>query len=81
VHAPLWHTSVCVHALPSLQEVPSASAGLVHTPVDGWQVPGAWHWSAAAHVTVAPGVHTPTWHVSFESHLLPSLHVVPSGNK
>lgn len=40
-HVPLWHESVCVHALPSLQAVPSATEGLEHTPLDGSQVPDA----------------------------------------
>jgi hypothetical protein len=39
VHVPLWHVSVCVHALPSLHEVPSAAAGLEHCPVLMSQVP------------------------------------------
>jgi hypothetical protein len=55
------------------------AAGFEHTPVAGLHVPATWHASEAEHVTVAPGVQTPTWHVSFESHLLPSLQLVPSG--
>jgi len=32
VHVPLWHVSVCVHALPSLQVVPFATGVCVHAP-------------------------------------------------
>jgi hypothetical protein len=39
VHAPLTHASVCVHALPSLHEVPSLAAGFEHVPVLGLHVP------------------------------------------
>jgi hypothetical protein len=51
VHAPDWHVSVCVQALPSLQVVPLAAVGLEHTPVEGLQVPATWHWSLAVHLT------------------------------
>ncbi len=30
VQVPEWHESLCVQALPSVQEVPFAFAGLVH---------------------------------------------------
>ena len=33
VQTPTWHESAWVHALLSLQAVPSASAGLLHMPV------------------------------------------------
>jgi hypothetical protein len=78
---PDWQASVCVQALPSLQGVPFDAMGFEHVPVEGLHVPAAWHASDGAHVTVAPGVHTPTWHVSFESHLFPSLQLVPSGKR
>jgi hypothetical protein len=38
-HAPLWHVSVCVHALPSLQVVPLLALGLVQVPVLALHVP------------------------------------------
>jgi len=38
-HEPLWHESLSVQALPSLQAVPFASAGLEQTPVAGAQTP------------------------------------------
>jgi hypothetical protein len=58
-HAPLWHVSLCVHALPSVHAVPSTAAGFEHTPVDGSHVPAAWHWSLAVQVTGLAPVHTP----------------------
>jgi hypothetical protein len=38
-HTPPAHTSVCVHAFPSLQVVPLGAAGLEHAPDDGLHVP------------------------------------------
>jgi len=43
VHVPPWQVSVCVHASPSLQVVPSAFAGFEHWPVAGLHVPATWH--------------------------------------
>lgn len=43
LHAPAWQVSVCVHALPSVQLVPSAFAGLEQAPVDVSHVPATWH--------------------------------------
>jgi len=80
-HAPAVHASVCVQALPSLHVVPSAATGFEHTPVDGLHVPATWQASDAVHFTLVPAVHVPALHVSFESHLLPSLHEVPSGKR
>jgi hypothetical protein len=45
VHVPAWHVSACVHALPSLQALPSGLDGLEQTPVAGLHVPASWHWS------------------------------------
>jgi hypothetical protein len=78
LHVPAWHVSVCVHASPSLHEVPSAAAGLEHFPVDGSQVPATWHWSLAAHVTGFDPVHTPALHAYVCSHGLLPVHDVPS---
>src|SRR5438034_10143598 len=64
VQTPLWQVSVCVQALPSLQVVPLAFAGLEHVPVVGEQVPAVWHWSEAGRVTGLLPVHTPLWQVS-----------------
>jgi hypothetical protein len=77
-HTPLWHVSFVSQALPSMQGVPSLTAGFEQTPVSGLHVPMAWHWSSAAHATVTPGVQAPETQVSFTSHALPSLQAVPS---
>jgi hypothetical protein len=77
VHTPLWHVSVCVHALPSLHAVPFAFTGFEHAPVDGSHVPAVWHWSLAVHVTGFAPVHAPAWHVSVCVQALPSLHAEP----
>jgi hypothetical protein len=77
-HAPLWHESVCVHALPSLQLVPLGAAGFEHNPLPGSHIPGAWHWSLATHRTGLVPVHVPDWQLSVCVHALPSLHAVPS---
>jgi hypothetical protein len=50
---PCMHTSVCVHALPSLQVEPSFFTGLEQSPVPSWHVPGSWHWSAAVQADTA----------------------------
>jgi len=39
VHAPLWHVSVWVQALPSLHAVPFVAIGFEHAPVLGLHVP------------------------------------------
>jgi hypothetical protein len=77
VQVPAWHVSVCVHALPSEHDVPFATAGFEHVPFAGLQVPGAWHWSLAVHVTGFPPVQVPAWQVSVCVQALPSLHDVP----
>jgi hypothetical protein len=79
VHPPARQVSNSVPALPSLQAVPSAPAGLLHCPVVGLQSPAVWHASVAAHTVSAPALHAPLWQVSVWVHALPSLHAVPSG--
>jgi hypothetical protein len=69
--------SVCEHALPSLQIVPSDFAGLEHMPVAVLQVPAVWHWSGAAHVTGLAPVQMPSWQVSAWVQALASLHDAP----
>jgi hypothetical protein len=64
VQTPLWQVSLVVHALPSLQLVPFAIAGLEQAPVVVLHVPATWHWSLAVHVTGLLPVHVPLWHVS-----------------
>jgi hypothetical protein len=78
VHAPAWQVSVCVHALPSLQTVPSIFAGLLHVPVAPSQLPTSWHWSAAVQVTGLLPTQLPAWQVSVCVHAFPSLQIVPS---
>jgi hypothetical protein len=77
VHAPAWHVSVCVQALPSLQVVPFNAVGFEQTPVDGLQVPATWHSSLAVQVTGFDPTHAPAWQVYACSHLFVPLHVVP----
>ena len=43
VHTPVWHVSVCVHALPSLHAVPFGAAGFEQAPVPELHVPATWH--------------------------------------
>jgi hypothetical protein len=59
VHVPALHVSVCVHALPSLQAVPSAMFGFEQVPVDELHVPATWHWSLAVQATGFPPVQVP----------------------
>jgi hypothetical protein len=77
VQIPAWQVSVRVQALPSLQPVLSAVAGLEQTPVPGLQVPATWHWSSGLHVTGFPPVQTPVWQVSVSVQALPSSQPVP----
>src|SRR6185369_3795869 len=44
---PAWQVSVCIHASPSVQVVPSGLLGFEHSPVAGVQVPRSLHWSTA----------------------------------
>ena len=64
--------------LPSLQLDPSGKLGLEQVPVLVSQVPAAWHWSLAVHVTGLDPVQAPAWQVSVWVQALPSLHAVPS---
>lgn len=79
MHEPITQESVCVHALPSLQDEPLGLAGLEHIPVAASHVPASWHWSMGIHVMAMPAVHVPATQRSACVQLLPSLHVVPSG--
>src|SRR5581483_3754278 len=78
-HAPCWHVSVCVQALPSLQLAPSGFAGFEHTPVCGSHVPVSWQRSDATHVTGCVPTQAPCWQTSCCVHALPSLQAEPSG--
>src|SRR5207248_1149783 len=74
---PLWHVSLCVQALPSLQAVPLAAAGLEHCPVEGLQVPATWHWSEAGKAMGWETTQVPIWQVSVCVQASPSVQVVP----
>ena len=41
MHVPPLHVSVCVHASPSVQALPSGFTGFEHTPVAGLHVPAS----------------------------------------
>src|SRR5215510_10619759 len=51
VQMPVRQVSVCVHAFPSSQVVPSGAWGFEHVPFTGLHVPTRWHWSSAVHTT------------------------------
>src|SRR5205823_7751380 len=74
----LRQVSVCVQALPSLQEAPSGLAGLLQVPVAGLQVPAVWHWSEAVHTTGFVPRQAPAVQVSVCVQALPSLQGAPS---
>ena len=76
-HAPAVHTSVTVHALPSLQPVPFVFGGFEQTPLAGLQDPALWHWSGSGHTTGVAPTQLPAWHVSPVVQRSPSLQVVP----
>jgi hypothetical protein len=76
--APAWQVSLCVQALPSLHDAPSAFAGFEHTPVLVLHVPAVWHWSGAAQVTGFAPVQAPAWQVSLCVQASPSVHDAPS---
>src|SRR5207247_10825565 len=76
--APAAQVSVCVHALPSVQGVPSTFVGLLQVPVAGSQVPAVWHWSEAVHPTGFVPTQTPAAQISVCVHALPSVQGVPS---
>jgi hypothetical protein len=42
-HAPAWHVSDCVQALPSSHVAPLLFAGLEQAPVAASHVPASWH--------------------------------------
>jgi hypothetical protein len=79
VQVPDWHVSLCVQAFPSLQLVPFVAFGFEQLPVAGLQLPAAWHWSDATHVTGFDPVQVPDWHVSLAVQAFPSSHPVPFG--
>src|SRR5437667_157357 len=78
VQIPDWQVSLWVHALPSLQLVPSAAFGFEHVPVAVLQVPATWHWSLAVQLTGFEPLPIPDSQVSLWVQALPSLQLVPS---
>ena len=61
-----------------MHAVPSVAGGLEHAPLVGSQVPTAWHWSLAVHVTGFEPVHTPSAHAYAWLHGFVPVHAVPS---
>ena len=57
--APAEQASPVVHALPSVQEVPSGLEGFEQMPLAGSQVPAKWHWSWAVQTTALVPTQTP----------------------
>jgi hypothetical protein len=78
VQTPVWHVSLCVHLLPSLQATPSVLLGFEQTPVVLSQLPTLWHWSLAEHVTGLAPTHLPALQLSLLVHAFPSSQVVPA---
>src|SRR5437773_230846 len=78
VQVPARQVSLWVHALPSLQVVPSTSRGLEQVPLAGSQVPATWHWCGAEQTTGLEPVQAPAWQVSLCVQALPSLQDTPS---
>src|SRR5271166_1083056 len=76
-HVPLAQAYDWKQAFVPEHEVPSPAVGLEQVPLAGSQVPAAWHWSLAVHVTGLPPTHVPLWQLSLWVQALPSLHVVP----
>src|SRR5206468_11962012 len=70
--APAAQASVCVHALPSVQGVPSTFVGLLQVPVAGSQVPAVWHWSEAVHTRGIVPTQAPAAPQAACVHALPS---------
>jgi hypothetical protein len=75
--APAVHTSAAVHALPSLQGVPSGTVAVEQTPVEGLHTPARWHWSPAGQITGFAPEHVPAWQVSVWVQALPSSQLPP----
>lgn len=78
LHAPAWHESAFVQALPSSHAVPLAAVGFEQLPLAGSQVPATWHASLAVHTTGLEPVQTPPRHESVFVQPFPSVQLVPS---
>jgi hypothetical protein len=66
---PLWHTSLCVHALPSLQLVPLSSV----------QTPSAVEPAATEHASHAPALHAVAQHTPSAQKPLAQSRAEPQG--
>jgi hypothetical protein len=79
-HAPDWHVSAPLHALPSEQLVPFAASGYVHWPVAGSHVAPLLvrQTGGLLQSTGVPAVHWPATHVSLPLQRSLSAHEVPS---
>ena len=75
---PAWQVSAPLHTLPSLHEVPFASAACWQ-PASGSQA-SAVHGLLSLQSRAVPAAQTPNWQVSAPSQALPSLHEVPFGS-
>jgi hypothetical protein len=73
---PASHSSSCVHALPSLQAVPSGAGACWQPPVV--EQVSVVHGSLSAQSSPMPAVHVPVSHASAPLQALPSRHGVPS---
>src|SRR2546428_75654 len=78
VQIPDRHVSAPLHTLPSLHEVPLATAG-GRQPVTGAQV-SVEQGLLSSQLRAEPTAHSPAWPVSAPLHALPSLHDVPFGS-
>src|SRR5215467_3372002 len=81
VQMPVRQVSVCVHAFPSSQVVPSGAWGFEHVPFTGLHVPTRWHWSSAVHTTGFVPAHDPLWQVSVCVQASLSSQGVPFGRR
>ena len=78
VQMPARQVSAPLHTLPSLHEVPFASAACWQ-PASGSQA-SAVHGLLSLQSRAVPAAQTPNWQVSAPSQALPSLHEVPFGS-
>jgi hypothetical protein len=76
---PVEHASPEVQAFSSLQLVPSARTGCVHSPLAGRHVPTPWQSSIAAQETGLEPTQLPAWHASVLVQRSSSSHALPSG--
>jgi hypothetical protein len=74
-HRPPTQVSLPSQTLPLAHEVPSGT-GVVPQPKMGSHA-SVVHGSPSLHVSGAPAVHAPAWHVSVPLQTVPSVHDVP----